>query len=371
MTMTIGLVINPVAGVGGPAGLKGSDGADIQAEARAKGVQPRAAERTREALSACAAVHAQLRFKTWGGPMGEHVLEELGLPAEVLGYPDEPSSAADTRRAARALAEAGVDLLMFVGGDGTARDLIGAAPPALPVIGVPAGVKMHSAVFGVAPRDVGEVIIRLVRGGLVAADVAEVRDVDEAALRAGRTGTKFFGELRVPRIGGFLQHVKSAGREVEALVLGEIAAEMRDRIEAHEGTVLLGPGSTVLAVKQELGIDGTLLGFDAMRAGSQIGKDLDAGAVEALVEPDTRVVLTFTRGQGFLLGRGNQQLTAEVIRRLGRDRLWIIASRTKVLSLEGRPLLVDTGDARLDESLAGIVEVITGFEDVCYYRIGR
>ena len=369
--LRIGVVVNPIAGIGGPTAMKGSDGVEIQRAALARGATPRANERLRAAFAPLLPRSREFALVAWGGAMGADALRATGFDVEVLGKPPENSSAADTRIAARAMVEHGIDLLVFAGGDGTARDLVEALPAHVPVIGVPAGVKMHSGVFVVTPRDAADLIARLLDGGWVAADVAEVRDIDEAALRAGRVATQFHGELSVPRVGGYLQHVKAGGREVEELVLAEIAEEAAKRIATHPATVVLGPGSTVAAVKRRLGIEPTLLGFDVVRDGHLLAADADAARLEELVDEQTVLVISFTRGQGFLIGRGNQQLTPTILRRLARENIWIVASRTKLLSLDGRPLLVDSGADDVDARLRGVVTIISGYEDALFYRVGR
>ncbi len=369
--ITCGLLINPVAGIGGAVALKGSDGVEVQAQARSRGGQPRAEARARRTLAAAAKAHAAIRWLAWGGAMGADLLASLGITCEVLGQPDTPSSAADTRLAARAMADAGADLLLFCGGDGTARDLLEAIGERLPVLGVPAGVKMHSGVFTTTPEVAGEILVRLVAGGLVRSTLAQVRDLDERALRHGEVKPRYFGELLVPELGGFMQHTKESGRENESLALAEIVADATERIEADSGPVsyVLGPGSTVAAIKQALGMQATLLGIDVYRNGQQIGRDVDAGWLESHLTEPFGLVLSFTRRQGFLLGRGNLQLTPTVLRRVDKGRLLVVATRSKLLSLDGRALLVDTDDPQLDLEWSGLLEITAGYEDRLWYRV--
>ncbi|MDH3643920.1 MAG: ATP-NAD kinase family protein [Gammaproteobacteria bacterium] len=368
--ISVGLIINPVSGIGGTVALKGSDGAEIQAEAAMKGGRPRGEPRARRALNAAAEVHNSVRWLTWGGAMGSELLADLGLAHQVLGDPDSPSTGADTRKAARALADAGVDVLLFCGGDGTARDLLEGIGERLPVVGIPGGVKMHSGVFATTPEVAGEVLVRLGAGGLVRSTRADVRDLDEEALREGQLRPRFFGELLVPELGGFLQHTKESGRENESLALAEIVADVVERIEDSPASVafVLGPGSTVAAVKEALGMRSTLLGFDVYRAGEQIGADVDAGWLESLAQP-VSLIITFTRRQGFLIGRGNQQLSPTFLKKLDRNRLQVIATRSKLLSLDGRALLIDSDDPDLDLEFAGLVEITAGYEDRLWYRV--
>ena len=370
--LTFGLLINPVAGIGGRAALKGSDGADIQAEARSRGGTARGRDRALRALAAAGPAARRVRWLTWGGGMGAEALHDAGLSAEVLGRPADVPGADDTRRAAAAMRDAGADLLVFCGGDGTARDLLDVLGQSLPVLGIPSGVKMHSGVFATTPEAAGGILRALIEGGLVRAGVAEVRDLDEAALREGQVRPRFYGELAVPEQGGFLQHTKEGGRESEDLALEEIVAETVERIQSEPGIYLLGPGSSLAAVKSALGMTPTLIGVDVLDGDRQVGRDVDAVWLEEYLDRTDRpatLVMSFTRGQGFLLGRGNQQLTPSVLRRVGRNRLWVLGTRTKLLTLEGRPLLVDTDEPALDADLAGLVEVITGYQDSLYYRI--
>ena len=368
--LRIGVIVNPIAGIGGPTALKGSDGVETQHIARLRGAVPRAGERVRVAFTPLLTRAADMTLVTWGGTMGANVLEDLGFDVQILGTPAAPSTAADTRAAALAMLTRGVDLLVFAGGDGTARDVAEVVRCKLPVIGIPAGVKMHSAVFAMTPHDASEVIVRLLDGGLVAADTAEVRDIDETALRDGRVATRYYGELSVPRVGGHLQHLKTSGREVEELVLTEIAETIAERVAGFRGLLLLGPGSTLAGIKRRLGINGTLLGFDLLRDGRLVLADADARALERFVDRDTVIVLSFTRGQGSLIGRGNQQLTPSILRLIAKVNIWIVGSRTKLLSLEGRPLRVDSGAADVDARLRGIVEITTGYDDTLFYHVG-
>jgi len=366
--LRIGLLVNPVAGVGGAVALKGSDGPTVQALARDRGGQPRSPDRTRRTLDRIGDLADQVSWVSWGETMGADYLIAAGLNCEVLGRSDLPTTEADTRHAAQCLVEAGIDLLVFAGGDGTARDLLESIGDRIPVLGIPAGVKMHSGVFATTPEQAGELVRRLISGGLVSSVHREVRDLDEAALRNGEIRPHFYGEMRVPEPGGYLQHTKERGRENESLAMTEIAADVAEQLQALDIPVVLGPGGTVGEIKRTLGFEGTVLGFDVWHRGEVTARDVDAAwLLDHLTQ--AVVVVSFTRGQGFLIGRGNQQLTPEFLRRIGRDAIRVVGTRTKLATLEGRPLLLDTDDQELDEAWTGLVEIIAGFEDRLLYRM--
>lgn len=367
----IGLVVNPWAGIGGPAGLRGSDGAEIRDQAVARGAVPLAGERAGRCLAVLAHAGLSCEWLCWGGAMGADAIRAAGLVPHLVGQPaGEPSTSADTVAAARALLDAGIDLLLFAGGDGTARDVCDAVGQRVPVLGIPAGVKMYSGVFAVSPEAAAEIVARLVRGEAVSVEQAEVRDIDEEAFRHDRVQSRWYGELRVPGVRGYVQHVKCGGKEAEPLARQEIAAGIAEDME--EGVLyLVGTGTTPKAVLAELGLAGSLLGIDAVLDRQRVAADLDARALDRLLDayPRVKLVVTVTGGQGFLFGRGNQQLSARVLARIGVDNMLIVATRTKLDELAGRPLLVDTGDRELDHRLAGLRTVVTGYRRQVLYRV--
>ncbi|WP_010325184.1 ATP-NAD kinase family protein [Marinobacterium stanieri] len=371
MSFRLGLIINPYAGLGGSVALKGSDGADVAAKALALGAEPRAEKRTRIALEALLGL--DVCIKTWAGPMGASLAHELGFATEVLGAPaSDPSTAEDTLAAARQLKTAGVDMILFAGGDGTARNICEAVEDSIPVLGVPAGVKIHSGVYALTPQAAGELLTLLVKGELVSLANEEVRDLDENAYREGRVSARFFGEMCVPAEHQYIQHVKNASnREEEVLVLDEIAAGFVEQMDP-DIYYLMGSGSTVAAIMEELGLENSLLGVDVIHDGELIALDCTAAELLALTEgKPTRIVITLIGGQGHIIGRGNQQLSAELLRRVGRENLYVVATRTKLNALEGRPLIVDSGDPELDIELSGLMPVNTGYRDAVLYRVGR
>lgn len=227
---------------------------------------------------------------------------------------------------------------------------------------------MHSGVFTTTPERAGQLLQSLITGGLVQSVFRDVRDLDEQALRNGRLEPRFFGEMRVPEPGGYLQHTKVSGRENEALAVQEIIADVSERLEQESRPVILGPGSTLMGIKSALGMDGTLLGIDVWQQGRQLAGDVDRHWLDSLGSQPL-LVLSFTRSQGFLIGRGNQQLSPELLRSLSPTDLWVVATRTKLASLEGRPLLVDTDDPSLDLAMSGLIEIVTGYEDRLLYRV--
>lgn len=369
--LKIALLINPIAGIGGTAGLKGSDGQAVQHKAAALGGVPRGVARTRRTLARAKKVIERIDWVTWGGSMGAELLDEFEIPCQVLEVFAGESSAIETHRAAARFLAENVDLLMFAGGDGTARDILAAIENKLPVLGIPAGVKMHSGVFATTPEVAGEVLVRLVHGGLVTSTQGDVRDLDEAALRAGLLRPRFYGELLVPELGGFLQHTKQGGRESEVLALEEITADVVERIQADNRVYILGPGSSVMCIKRSLSMEATLIGLDVWHAGTQLGRDVNAQWLHDRFDPGHPPVLivSFTRTQGFLFGRGNQQLSSQFLKNIPRCDVWVIGTRSKLLSLQGRPLLIDTDDPELDRAWSGLVEVTTGYEDRMWYRV--
>ncbi|MCG4453469.1 ATP-NAD kinase family protein [Pseudomonas sp. MMS21-TM103] len=366
----LGLIINPLAGLGGPAGLKGSDG--VAEQALALGSQPLAAMRTRTALECLRVVQDRLEFLTFPGPMGADLLAEMGFSFRVVGELDERvSSAADTRKAVEQLQDAGVALILFAGGDGTARDICAAVRDGQPVLGIPAGVKIQSGVYAISPRAAGELAARLIEGGLVRLASGEVRDIDEHALREGRVTARWYGELTVPQEGGYMQQVKQGGVESEELVLSDLADWLQESWESDVRYVF-GPGSTLHGLAQNLGLETTLLGVDVIENAQVIARDVtEAQLFELVAEHPARLLVTAIGGQGHIIGRGNQQISPRVLRAIGLDHLRVVATKRKLGTLEGRPLLVDSGDVQLDDAFPDVVRVWAGYKEELLYPVGR
>jgi predicted polyphosphate/ATP-dependent NAD kinase len=280
---------------------------------------------------------------------------------------------ADTEQAARDLLAAGCDLILFAGGDGTARNICNAVDSRVPVIGVPAGVKIHSAVYATTPAAAGDVAALYLyeRPAGVQLREGEVMDIDEEAFRENRVSAHLHGYMTVPYARGLTQSAKAGGVAGEERALNDVATEVVAGMRPG-ALYVLGPGTTTRTVMERLGLPKTLLGVDAVRDGGLAGADLTEGELLALVatSPETYIVVTVIGGQGHIFGRGNQQISPAVIRRAGGGNVIVIATQTKLLSLEGRPLLVDTGDPALDEQLSGYVKVVTALGERTMYKVG-
>lgn len=366
----LGLIINPVAGIGGAVGLKGSDG--MVAEALARGAVPRAQQRARQALLPLCELEIPFELLTVAGEMGASLAAELDLTHRVVYRPMAANTTAeDTREAAMCMREAGVDLLLFAGGDGTARDICAAVGEAYHVLGIPAGCKIHSGVYGVTPAASGRVAARMIAGELLSLVDAEVMDIDEEAFRAGKVRARHYGQLQVPGDLCYVQAVKQGGRESEELVLAEIAAGVVEQMEP-DTLYLMGSGSTVAACMAELGLENTLLGVDLVENGQLIGQDLCAAEILTRIRGRRcRLIITLIGGQGHLFGRGNQQLSPDVIRCVGLEHIQVLATKAKLAALAGRPLLVDTDDPELNRALRGYLRITTGYKDKVIYPVAN
>jgi len=372
----IGLVVNPLAGLGGQVGLKGSDGAAIQALAIEKGAQPRAQDRVKAVLSQFSAapeIQRPVEWLTVSGAMGADLLMTLGYDPIIAFHLESgrASTADDTRAAVAALCGAGVDLMVFAGGDGTARDVLDSLPNGQLVLGVPCGVKMYSGVFAVNPEAASRVLRSLVQADRVSCQSAEVRDIDEAAYRAGQISARYYGEMSVPVAHQYVQATKIGGRESEPLAQEEIAAGYVENM-LEDVTYLFGAGRTVGTVMAHLALPHSLLGVDVVKNGTLLAADAGAETlIDFARQGAVKLVVGVTGGHGFLFGRGNQQLSPDLIRLIGKENIDILATRTKLAQLPLGWLLLDTGDADLDRSLAGLYRVRSGFDDFLLVQVGE
>jgi predicted polyphosphate/ATP-dependent NAD kinase len=369
--LTLGLIINPLAGIGGSVGLKGSDGAEIVKEAFSRGARCKSSERAKLSLEVLMAIKDQIKIITCPQAMGEDLVAQMGFDYQVLdNIASVNTSADDTCKAAQQLLDLKVDIILFAGGDGTARDICSVVTDSIPVLGIPAGVKIHSAVYAVTPKAAGEVIAQLASGQLIDVKAHDVRDIDEDAFRNNIVRAKLYGEMRVPQAGQFVQSVKQGGIEVEALVLEDIAADVVQSME-DDVLYLIGSGKTTLAIMEELKLTNTLLGIDAVLNHQLLKNDVSEADILAYLEQyPCKAVVSIIGGQGHIIGRGNQQLSAAVLRRLGKQNLQVISTKAKVTALAGRPLIVDSGDNALDELFSGTIEVTTGYQDQIIYPVG-
>jgi predicted polyphosphate/ATP-dependent NAD kinase len=362
----LGLIVNPVAGMGGSVGLKGTDG-QMYERALALGAEPVTPQRTKDVLSHIECQEA-IALLVAPGKMGAQYVADLDLPFTVVGESGETTSAEDTRRIARQMAAQGVDLLIFVGGDGTARDIYDAVGAEVPVVGVPSGVKVFSAAFALSARAAAEMVDAFVEGTEVTEE--EVLDIDEAAFREDRLASRRYGYLLVPEVRRFLQPGKTASNVGKSSVeiKQEIAAYIVEEMEPG-ALYLLGPGTTLRAIADELGVSKTLLGVDAVHAGQLVGEDINERDILELFERYERrkIIVTPIGGNGFIFGRGSKQFTPTVIRAVGADKrrpmdnVIVASTRHKLSDLDC--LRVDTGDRDLDEMLAGYITVTVGYRE--------
>jgi predicted polyphosphate/ATP-dependent NAD kinase len=365
----LGLIINPVAGMGGRVGLKGSDSPEIQKKARELGAIPEAQQKTSLALQEIVSLKETVQFWAAPGEMGEYCARQEGFTPQVVGNIRKGlTTPENTIKIAKKMIEIGVDLLLFAGGDGTARNIFEAVGGRIIVLGIPAGVKIHSAVYAVNPKSAGKAALLYLGNKAVNIREAEVMDIDEEAFRAGSVRAKLYGYLKVPELKAYIQNVKSGGySEKEALagIAAEITAAMKDNV-----LYIVGPGTTTRSIMEKLGLAGTLLGVDVVWNKEVLAEDVHEKQLDELLEgKKAKIIVTAIGGQGHIFGRGNQQLSPRVLRKVGRENIIVVASKNKLVDLMPAPLLVDTGDPELDKELCGYMRVVTGFEEFVFYPV--
>ncbi len=360
----IGLIVNPIAGMGGKVGLKGTDEPEIVEEARELGADPVAPGRAVKAIEKLKETDIPLEIFTTSDEMGEEEVKEVGLDFKVI-YEIESGKTTpeDTKKAAEACLSEGVDIILFAGGDGTANDILEVIDQKIPMLGIPTGVKMHSAVFANTPEIGGRLVARYLHGNGLPLREAEVVDVDEEAFRHNELDTDLKGYGKSPYDPHWVQAAKSptvtSGSEVEGQK--SIAEWIVEQIE-KEHLYILGPGTTTRAVAEELGIpEFTLLGVDLIKNGKLVAKDVTEKEIleELKKEPKATIIVSPIGKQGFVFGRGNQQISPKVIKQVGSDNILILATPSKLA--ETPQLKIDTGDPELDEEFRGYARVILDY----------
>jgi len=366
----IGLIVNPIAGIGGAVGLKGSDGEPIQRRAIALGAIPTAQERTLQSLEKLSSLRDDLRITTYPSEMGEDVTKRSGLVPSVIGEIESGKTRAmDTIEAAVRMRELGLRLIMFAGGDGTARDISSAIGTEIPVVGIPSGVKMHSAVFANTPGQAGQLVKMTLEGRVTRYQEAEVMDHDETMYRDGVISPKLFGYLRVPKVSGLIQSRKRPSSISEVESQAAIAMSIAENVQ--QGCLyILGPGTTLRAIAEQLGLEKTLIGVDVIQDGELVQADANEDQLlELLAGGQANIIVSPIGGQGHIFGRGNQQISSRVIRKVGKSGIIVVCTPDKLHSLEGNPLRVDSGDPAVDVELAGFLRVVTGYDEQAVYQI--
>ena len=370
----LGLIVNPMAGIGGRVGLKGSDGEEIRELAFSLGAVQEAPGKVVRSLKRMKECGHEVHIITCPGSMGEEEAIKAGYDPEVIeGISTERTSAADTKKAAQILMEKGVDLLMFAGGDGTARDVCSVIGTDLPVLGIPAGVKIHSGVYGASPIHAGEAAdMYLNGGGSVQLREMEVMDIDEDEFRNDRVSARLYGYMKVPFESRLLQCAKAGSSMSERATIQSIASDVISGMKPDE-YYIIGPGSTTRGILEMLDLPATLLGVDVVKNRQLVMADANEKQLLELLHGEAKgkahIIVTVIGGQGYIFGRGNQQLSADILEAAGLKNITVIATESKMIALEGKPLLVDTGVEEVKKALCGYKMVTTAQGKTMVYKV--
>jgi len=368
----LGFIVNPIAGIGGRVGLKGSDGFEILEKARQLGAQPESPARAATALRRISRIKDDIELITYPHEMGEDEAKECQFNPTVIGSVKRGNTTSrDTQNAAQDMLEVKVDLLLFAGGDGTARDIYNAIGDKIPVLGIPAGVKIHSAVYATSPRNAGDLATMYLGGesSSIRLREAEVMDIDEQAFREDRLSAKLYGYLKVPYERRLVQSAKAGSAAAEEAAMYDIACDFIKTMQDNY-LYIFGPGTTTREIMAKLGLKNTLLGVDAVYERELVGSDLNEAQLLKMIEGKTaKIVISVIGGQGYIFGRGNQQISAKVIRKVGKENIMVVATKNKIVSLSGNLLLVDTGDDEVNKMLTGYTRVITGLNERVMVRV--
>ena len=359
--------------MGGAVGLKGTDGRKSLRDAVRKGAKPVSLERGLSFLEEVQRRGQGIEFLTAPRNMGASLANQLKLEHELVGRIGKTTASDDSIRIARLMRRKRADLIVFCGGDGTARDVLEGVGHEAPTLGVPAGVKIYSSVFAINPAAAAESTVAFLEGQ-IPMRLGEVVDVDEIAFRKNRLSVKLFGYLTTPDSGPLMQASKSATGLSENSELDAIAEYFIEKINPGI-TYVLGPGSTIERIAKRLGVNKSLLGVDVVKGDETAMRlDVDEATLMALIssaspESSTKIIVSPIGGQGFLFGRGNQQISPQVIRRVGVENIIVVGSRSKIEALHPRRLLTDSGSDEIDQQLRGYLRVITGYREEMVVKV--
>ncbi|MGB0377268.1 MAG: ATP-NAD kinase family protein [Poseidonia sp.] len=393
--MRIGLVVNPDAGLGGKLGFKGSDGR--AAEARAAGAEDRAGPRMNQSLAHLADLASsslnrtgvQLTLVAWEGRMGDTWVPNLGDERHValttIGSTPGSTAPEDTARLVSELVEAGVEAILYAGGDGTTRDIVNALEAAgseaqtIALIGVPGGVKMHSGCFATTPKAAAEVALAFALGDLRTA-ITEVMDLDETVYAKGEWKVRMYGEAWTPSSPRFMQGAKEQVERVsEEDTIEGLAHHVSTLLEDEPDLMVVwGSGGTLRRMGEHLDLELTLLGIDVQH-GDTVHADLNEQGLLEVISAHTNadgqrpllLLLSPMGGQGFLIGRGNLQLSPDVLRAIGHGNILGVATPSKLIGLEA--VRIDTGDDDLDAEFQAkrFIKILQGFRTTRLIRVAE
>ncbi len=367
----LGLIINPFAGIGGRVGLKGSDGKAVREKALELGALKLAESKAKNCLTQLMAKKDEITIYTVSGEMGENLCSDIGFKHLISYKAQKASTEIDTKESFLKLQKEDLDLILFVGGDGTARNIFQSYQGEQAVLGVPAGVKIHSGVFAISAEAAGLLVLQLINGKMLSLISADVVDIDETAFRQGQLKARKYGDLQIPSSLDYVQAVKHGNQEVESLVVDDIAAEIIESMQ-DDTYYVIGSGTTCAGIMQQLNLDNTLLGSDIVFREELLESDVTEKDLLRLLKEKQKVkfIITIIGGQGHILGRGNHQLSPSVIKKAQWKNFIIIATKSKIEQLDQRPLRVDTGNLELDHQLYGLTKVIVGYRDYVLYAVG-
>lgn len=362
----LGLVINPIAGVGGKAGLKGSDGEETQRLAIEKGGKLESEHKAKRTLEELVEYRDKIEFLTASGKMGENILKDLGFKYKIIEDVTDKTTSMDTKRIVKKMV-GNVDLIIFTGGDGTARDVYDSIGSEILVLGIPSGVKIHSAVYANNPESAGKVIRNFIKNPSGINIVQkEVMDLDEKLYRQNIVQTELYGYMSIPYIKNFIQNPKASSKYSDNNITG-IAEELKNMISENSSDTcyIFSTGSTNFQILNELGQKGSLLGVDVFENNKIVLKDASEYEIFNYIKHknDIKIITTVIGGQGHIFGRGNHQISPRIINKVCKKNIWIVATASKIYNLDDNILRVDTSDVDLDKKLSGYSKVIVGYQE--------